>query len=214
MTSDLALGTVLLAWILLLSGALTRRLYHRWTARGMPHNRAVYYNRKIIHVLAGGLVAVLLPLFSSWIVPVAMALLLSLFLYASRRAGRLMYWFQTPDNAYEVHFTLAWAFVVFLTWAILGQLNVGIAAITFMAFGDAVTGVVRNLMYGRRTKSWWGNLAMALVSAPLGYYYVGPLGALAGLAASLVEHFEWPPLDDNITVPLVSLLVMLLPRLI
>jgi dolichol kinase len=108
---------------------------------------------------------------------------------------------------------LSWALVVFLTWAVLGALNVGIAAISYMAFGDAATGIVRNALFGRRTKSWWGNLAMAAVSIPIGYIYVGPVGALAAAAASVVEHFEWPPIDDNITVPVVALAIMVLPRL-
>jgi len=111
-----------------------------------------------------------------------------------------------------IHFTLSWALAVFLTWAVLGALNVGIAAISYMAFGDAATGIVRNALFGRRTKSWWGNLAMAAVSIPIGYIYVGPVGALAA-AASVVEHFEWPPIDDDITVPVVSLAIMVLPRL-
>jgi len=29
--------------------------------RGLPENVIVYYNRKIIHILAGGLVAVIIP---------------------------------------------------------------------------------------------------------------------------------------------------------
>ena len=53
---------------------------------------------------------------------------------------------------------------------------------------------------------------MAAVSIPIGYIYVGPVGALAA-AASVVEHFEWPPIDDNITVPVVALAIMVLPRL-
>ncbi|MGC8973741.1 MAG: dolichol kinase, partial [Thermoproteus sp.] len=211
---DLAYAAAFLGWILFLSAYLTRKLYERWTARGMAPTRAVYFNRKIIHILAGGLVAISLPLFSSWAIPVAMALLLSVFLYIPRRTGRLMYWFQTPDNAYEIHFTLSWALIVFLTWAVLGDLNVGIAAISFMAFGDAATGIVRNALFGRRTKSWWGNLAMAAVSIPIGYIYAGPIGALAGAVASVVEHFEWPPVDDNVTVPVVSFVIMLLPRLL
>lgn len=214
MIADLIYGAALLVWILFLSYYITRKLYERWVSGGMAPTRAVYFNRKIIHILAGGLAAVLLPFFSSWIVPVAMALLLSLFLYIPRRAGHLMYWFQAPDNAYEIHFTLSWAFVIFVSWALLGMLNVGIASVLFMAFGDAATGIVRNALFGKRTKSWWGNLAMALVSIPIGYAYVGPLGALAGAVASVVEHFEWPPIDDNVTVPLTSFLIMASPRLV
>lgn len=214
MLRDLAYGGLLLAWIIFLSLYITKKLYERWVSRGMAPTRAVYFNRKVIHILAGGLVAVLLPIFSTWVVPVVMALLLSIFLYIPRRTGRLMYWFQTLDNAYEIHFTLSWALLVFISWALLDMLNVGIASILFMAFGDAATGIVRNALFGRRTKSWWGNLAMALVSIPIGYIYVGPLGALAGAVASVVEHFEWPPIDDNVTVPLTSFAIMASPRLV
>jgi phytol kinase len=61
-----------------------------------------------------------------------------------------------------------------------------------MAVGDSATGVVRNLLFKRRTKHWVGNIAMAAVSVPIGWYYLGVAGALAGLLASAVERFEFP----------------------
>ena len=44
-----------------------------------------------------------------------------------------------------------------------------------MAFGDGITGVVRNLVVKKRSKSPIGNVFMFIVSAPLGWY-VGGLG--------------------------------------
>ncbi|MEM4498438.1 MAG: hypothetical protein QW692_06400, partial [Nitrososphaerota archaeon] len=60
-----------------------------------------------------------------------------------------------------------------------------------------------------RTKSWWGNLAMAAVSIPMGAM-LGVAGMIAGAIASIVEHFEYPPIDDNVTVPLTSFVILLL----
>ena len=86
----------------------------------------------------------------------------------------------------------------------------GVIPVAFMAFGDAITGLVRNFMYGKRTKSWYGNLAMLAVTVPLGAVTIGLPGAVAGIVSSLIEHFEVPGLiDDNITVPLVSFIVIL-----
>jgi len=80
-----------------------------------------------------------------------------------------------------------------------------------MSFGDAITGIVRNMLYKRRTKSWWGNLVMALFTIPVGSI-LGLAGILAGAAVSLIEHFEFNPIDDNITVPLLSFLILALAR--
>ena len=65
-----------------------------------------------------------------------------------------------------------------------------------------MTGVVRNLIYKKRTKAWEGSLAMLLVCIPIGAL-VGLVGVLAGIAATAVERID--RLDDNISVPLVSL---------
>jgi phytol kinase len=80
-----------------------------------------------------------------------------------------------------------------------------------MAVGDSATGVVRNLLFKRRTKHWVSNIAMAAVSVPIGWYYLGVAGALAGLLASTVKRFESPPpIDDNVIVPATSFLFLLL----
>jgi len=213
LAAEAAYAAILFLWVMLVVALLSRKLYEWIRARGKPHNVAVYYARKFIHAAAGGLVALLVPyLFSTPLLPFALAMVLAVLTYIPHRTGKLMEWFQVPDNIYEVHFCLTWGLSVALCWLIFGDLWHAVAPIAFMAFGDAVTGVVRNALYGRRTKAWVGNLAMALVSGPVGYAVAGAWGALAGLAASVVEHFEVGPIDDNVTVPLTALAVLAVGR--
>ncbi len=192
----------------------TKPLYHRMRRRGLPHNVAVYYNRKIIHSAAGGVVALLTPfVFREPVIPAISAFLLGAFLLHARRSGRLMYWFQVPENSYEVNFTIAWGLSLLILWPILGP-KLAVLPALFIAFGDAVTGVVRNTLFKRRTKHWAGNVAMLAVAAPLGYAYGGLLGAVAGLIASVVERYEFPPIDDNLLIALASLAVLVAPALL
>jgi len=87
--------------------------------KGLPHNVVVYYNRKIIHILTGGIVALLVPsLFSGAAIPLIMALILALITYLSHRRGKLMYWFQVKENMYEVNFCIMWGVVITLSWLI------------------------------------------------------------------------------------------------
>lgn len=193
----------------------TKPLYHRMRARGLPHNVAVYYNRKIIHAAGGGLVALLVPyIFREPLIPALMAFLLGGFLWYMRRSGRLMYWFQVPENSYEVNFTLAWGASLLILWPLLGSARLAVIPALFIAFGDAVTGVVRNTLFARRTKHWVGNLAMLAVVAPLGYAYGGLPGLAAGIVASFVERYEFPPVDDNLLIALSSLIILLASPLI
>ncbi|MBS7607414.1 dolichol kinase [Candidatus Bathyarchaeota archaeon] len=212
-TSELFAAAILLSWVIFVVMVLTKKLYDVMRRRGLEHNVAVYYNRKIIHILTGGLCALLVPLvFKTFILPLAISLLLSAFLLLYHRRKRLMHWFQTEDNTYEVSFCIMWGLILALGWLISGgDFRMGVLPIIFMSVGDAITGIVRNIMYRRRTKSWWGNLAMALFSMVVGAA-VGLAGVLAGAVASLVEHFEFKPVDDNVLVPLASFLILLFAR--
>jgi len=207
--------TVLLfSWVIFVATVLTRSLYGWMKSRGVQHSVAVYYNRKIIHLLAGGFCAAVVPsVFQTPFLPLVMAALLAVFIYTPHRIGKIMYWFQTEDNMYEVSFCIMWGAVITLGWFLSGgDFWFGIVPVLFMSVGDAVTGIVRNAVYKKRTKSWWGNLVMALLSMTMGAA-LGAAGVLAGAAASFVEHFEFPPVDDNVTVPLVSFLTLLLAKL-
>jgi dolichol kinase len=71
---------------------------------------------------------------------------------------------------------------------------------------------MRNMLYQKQTKSWWGNLAMASFSICAGGV-LGVAGILAGSIASVIEHFEFAPIDDNVTVPLVSLSILIFAKI-
>ena len=205
---------ILFAWVVFVVAFLTKRLYGVMMKRKFSHNVAIYYNRKVIHILTGGLVAFLTPLiFKTPIMPFSMAMLLSVLTYVPHKTGRLMYWFQTEENMYEVSFCIMWGIVLTFGWFVSGgNFWFGVLPVLFMSVGDAVTGIVRNMLYKRRTKSWWGNLAMALFSISIGAT-LGLAGIIAGALASVIEHFEFNPIDDNITVPASSFIILLLTKI-
>ena len=202
-------ATALLAYVMAIVVG-TKMLYDIMRRRGLSHNVAVYYNRKVIHVFAGGVVALLVPLLfhEPW-VPFMLALVLALLTYVPHRTGKLMYWFQTEDNMYEVNFCIMWGFSLLILWLLTGDPKIAVFPALLISFGDAITGVVRNKLFGRRTKHWAGNIAMALLVVPLGFLWLGVWGALAGLVASIVERYEFPPIDDNTLIPLASLAILL-----
>jgi dolichol kinase len=190
---------------------LTKPIYNFMRSRGLPHNVAVYYNRKIIHIFAGGIVAFLVPfLFTAPLVPFLMALLLGGFLYYWHYRGKLLSWFQTNENMYEVNFTIAWGLSVLILWILTGDPRISVVPAVFIALGDGVTGIIRNALFARRTKHWAGNLGMLAVVVPLGFILAGLPGVIAGLVSSFVERYEFPPIDDNILIAFSSLLVLLL----
>ncbi|MEM2413425.1 MAG: dolichol kinase [Sulfolobales archaeon] len=196
--------------------ALTKYVYLALKRRGLSNGVVVYYNRKIIHVMAGGVVALVVPyLFTSPLVPAVFALILAVITYIPHRTGKLLYWFQVKDNMYEVNFCFAWSLALLLLWVIFGNPIYAVIPLTFMSFGDAATGVIRNAIYKRRTKSWLGNLGMFVVTLPIGIYYAGYVGLVAALIASLVEHYEIPPLlDDNVLITVSSLAVLVTSKLL
>lgn len=210
---EVSVTMLLLSWVIFVVVFLTRKTYDFMIRRKVVHHVAVYYNRKMIHILAGGLCALIIPAaFKSFILPLIMSMLLSIFLLICHRGKRLMYWFQTEDNSYEVSFCIMWGLIISLGWILSeGDFRIGVLPVVFMSIGDAITGIVRNIIYERRTKSWWGNLAMALFSVIAGTS-MGFAGILAGAAASIVEHFEFKFIDDNVLIPLTSFIILLLAR--
>ena len=215
-----ALG--LLAWVIVVVQFISRGVYELALKRYGSERVGMYFARKAIHILAGGLVAILvavLPLFRTPIMPVFMAAILAFSCWWPHHTGKLMYWFQDPDNMYEVDFCIVWGALMALGWLIAREYNpslgwwLGAVPILFMAMGDGLTGIVRNFLFKKRTKHWSGNLAMFLLCAPMGYF-IGPFylaGVLAAALASIVEHVEKVGntyVDDNITVPITSFIVL------
>ena len=212
---EVLITAILFIWVIFVVTILTRHLYNYMTKKkNYEHNVAVYYNRKIIHILVGGVIAALVPfLFMTPILPLIMSMFLGIFTYTPHRTGKLMYWFQVEDNAYEVTFCVMWGVIITLGWVVSGgNFWFGVLPVLFMAVGDAFTGLVRNALYKKRTKSWWGNLAMAAFSIPVGSV-LGIAGILAGAVVSIIEHYEFGPIDDNITVPSISFLILVLAML-
>ncbi|MEN3047233.1 MAG: dolichol kinase [Candidatus Caldarchaeales archaeon] len=203
---------VLLSWVLFVALVLTKWTYEAMRRRGSEHHVAVYYNRKVIHVLAGGVVAALVPyLYKSYTMIGLMVAVLAIGNLLPHLRGKLFYWYQVKENMYEVNFILMWGAVVFVGF-LLNDLWLAVVPVMFMAVGDGVTGFVRNALHRRRTKAFMGNLAMMGFCVPYGFAVLGVPGAVAGLLASLVERFEFGPVDDNVIVPATALAVILALR--
>lgn len=204
--SDVLYGIVLLVWNLFVVHVLAKTAYG-YVLPKKGHYPAVYFARKVIHFLAGGLTAALVPfVFSSPLLPVALAGFFALATYIPHKTGRLMYWFQDPDNIYEVDFCVMWGALIGGAWWFLGDVWLGVAPVLFMAWGDGITGIVRNYFYSKRVKAAVGNVAMLALCAPIGYLTFGWLGVLAAVAASIIERFEF--VDDNVSVPLLSFAII------
>jgi phytol kinase len=212
-----ALGLYVLA---VLFGALIP--YRAMVAHGMEPIRAIYYNRKLVHMLAGGVGSLMVPLvFTDPWYPLVAALLLTLLTFLTHGLGRRLYWFQTPENRNDVKFALMWACSVSGLWWLMGDPWLAILPSLYMAFGDGVTGIVRNLVVRRRSKSPIGSVFMLWVSVPMGWVIGGQVtppipewGILSAVVATLVERYEFGPIDDNVLITLSASAVLLLGVLV
>jgi len=202
---------LLFLWNLTVIHYVSRRFYEYF--KRFEDVPAEYLGRKVVHILNGGVTALLVPVFYEgyyWVVTVS-AFLLASYIYFWRR-WRLMYWFQVRDNAYEVHFALAYG-AILMIGVILGDVWIGLIPMLFMSFGDSATGLVRAFTQRRRVKSWDGTVAMFVTCSIIGYWRLGFYGILIAGVVSLVEKI--PKIDDNITVPIVAAtLVYLKPLLL
>ncbi|MEM2852198.1 MAG: dolichol kinase, partial [Ignisphaera sp.] len=77
-----------------------------------------------------------------------------------------------------------------------------------ISIGDAVTGIVRNVVFGYRTKHWLGNIAMAVIMIPIGYIFSGLIGAVTMAVASAIERIERNPIDDNILIAFTATVII------
>lgn len=206
---DLARSLPLAAWVFFVLHGLSRWAYE-WARARWGEGVGVYFARKVIHMAAGGVVALLVPLvFREPWVPFIMGLLLAAYVYIPHRTGRLMHWFQDPSNISEVYYCISWGVAVLVAW----PFNVWLAVfpLFLMSFGDGITGIIRGIRQRRRVKSWDGTIGFMAVSVPVGAALFGGVGALTAFIAALVE--KQGLLDDNISVPLVSLAILLAAHL-
>ena len=197
---------LLLGWNLFVVHYLTKWVYtFVLRYKDIP---AAYVGRKIVHIFGGGIIAILVPIFYEgyyWLVTVSAFGLAAYLLF--RRRIQPMYWFQVKENMYEVHFAFAYG-TILLIGVLLENLMIGLIPLYFMSFGDSATGLIRAVTQKRHIKSWEGSVAMLIICSIIGYTFLGPIGIAVAAAATLVEKI--PGIDDNITVPLVTGLLVYL----
>lgn len=198
------LTCLLLLWNLFIIHFLTKWVYNFVLKyKGIP---AEYIGRKIIHIFCGGIIALLIPVlyegYYEFVILSAYGLGAYLLLW---RHFRLLYWFQVKENMYEVHFTIAYG-TSLLLGVLLQNIMIGLIPLLFMSFGDSVTGLVRAITQRKQVKSLDGSLAMLIVCSLIGFVFLGMYGIMLGVVATFVEKI--PGIDDNITVPLVTVLLV------
>jgi phytol kinase len=200
----LILTGLLLLWNLFVIHFLTKWAYG--FVRKLKDIPAEYIGRKIIHMFCGGIIALLIPVFYEgyyeFVILSAYGLGAYLLFW---RKYKLLYWFQVKENMYEVHFTIAYG-TTLLIGILLQNVMIGLISLLFMSFGDSATGLVRAITQKKQVKSWDGSLAMFLICSIIGYLFLGTYGIMVGAVATLVEKI--PGIDDNITVPLVTALLV------
>ena len=206
----LIITILLLLWNLLVIHYLAKWAHN--FAKKFQDIPAPYIGRKIVHILGGGITALLIPVFYEgyYLLVTTAAFGLAAYLLFRRKYG-LLYWFQIKENRYEVHFALAYG-TVLLIGVFLGNLWIGLLPLLFMSFGDSATGLVRAVTQKKHVKSWEGSLAMFLVCSTIGYLSLGVYGVIVGSMATLVEKI--PKIDDNITIPIITALFVYFQGLI
>jgi len=204
--NDFLITIPLFIWVLFVMKYFSRWVYNLATKKGYPPDSATYFGRKIIHIFASGITALLVPfLFKTPILPFLSALILAIYTYLPHRKKKIYQWFQLKTNVHEVNFSLMWGFSILIGWFFDKTFWLGVIPALFMSFGDGISGIVRNLKYKRRIKAWEGSLAMLFVCLLIGSK-MGFAGILAAFFATLVEKTDI--IDDNISVPIVSFLIL------
>ncbi len=212
---DAIIAILLLIYIMFIVLFLTRKLYSFMISRNIKHNIAVYYNRKAIHMAAGGVISLLIPLFfKEPLVPMIFALIIAFIVYIPHKTKKLLYWFQVEENMYEVNFCIAWGISIAILWILFGDPYWAVVPALMISFGDAVTGVIRNAVFGYRTKHWVGNIGMAIVTIPIGYIYAGLAGMVSAILSTIIERIEFNPIDDNTLISLVSTVTLVIFKII
>ena len=184
-----------------------------FVARKFSERFGTYVARKVIHIFSAG-VSVLLAalLFTDWTLPLLLGSLMVAFtVYGHLR--KPCGWFQINGNYADVYFTAASTALLVGFWNY--NVWIGVLSALFLAWGDGLTGIVRSVVYKKRNKGVWGNIAMFVVCMVLGVLMNGRVGYAAfvgGAFASIIEKFE--AIDDNISIPFGSALLMALLRLL
>ncbi len=202
--SDIINGVLLAAYNIFIIFFVSRKISEKY---------GTYIARKAIHLLSAGISVLLAHLiFSDWLVPLILGSLMVAFTIAGH-VRKPYGWFQIKENYADIYFTVACTALLVVFWNY--NVWIGVLSALFLAWGDGLTGIVRNFIYGKRNKGVYGNIAMLVICMALAYFMNGRVGYVAFVAAafaSIVEKFEL--VDDNISIPFGSAIIMaLLPAL-
>ena len=200
---------------LLIAGATLLGLYLAnlfWDA-GIPQ----YISRKLGHL--GGCVGFLLCplLFDSFWWPLILTTGFTILLLYARlfkpKTFRGVGGSGRPGALAEIHFPATGIATIGICWGIVGKPWLAIVPLLFMGGGDAITGLIRSKVYGREVKGNYGSLGM-LATCLIFAYFIQPywIGVAGAITATLAERFTKTRhfVDDNLTIPLSSALVMAL----
>jgi len=199
---------------------LTKKIYDYMIKKKFKKSVAGYYNRKFMHILGGGVVVLVVPLvFSEPWFPLLAGVIIGLIVLVAHRSGNAFYWFQSEDNLNDVTFCFMWGIAIFVLWEIFGSPWVAVIPPAFIAFGDGITGIVRNLAFKERRKHPIGNIYMMGVCIPIGYYFasfdgIALWGVLAAIVASLFERYEFGIIDDNVLVTISATVILLVAKFV
>ena len=177
-----------------------------------------YISRKVGHL--GGAVAFLLCplLFSSYLWPLILTAAFTVLLLYARLSRPALFrgvgGSGRPDALAEIHFPATGVVLIGIVWGVLDMPWVAIVPLVFMGAGDAVTGIIRSAVYKREVKGNWGSVGMLVTCTLVAVCFIEPVwvGLVGAVVATLAEKFTVTSrfIDDNLTIPLLSGLVMTL----
>ena len=206
--NDFLITIPLFIWVVFVVKYFSRWIYNLAIKKGYPPDSATYFGRKIVHIFGAGFITLSIPfLFREPFLPFLSALILAIYTWLPHKKDKLYPWFQIKNDFKVVNFSIMWGLSILIGWFFDKTFWLGVIPALFMSFGDGVSGIVRNLKYKKRIKAWEGSLAMFIVCALIGSK-MGLVGILAGFFATLVEKTEI--IDDNISVPIISFLILFL----
>lgn len=208
---DFLITIPVLLWVFFVMKVISRWVFNFAIKKNYPPNSATYFGRKTIHLLASGIAALLIPiLYKEPLIPFLSAILLAIYTYLRHKKNNLEQWYQVKNNIKEVNFAIMGGVSILVGWYFDRTFWLGVIPVLFMSFGDGITGIIRNIIYKKRTKAWEGSFGMLFACFLIGSR-MGWAGIIAAIFATIVEKSD--RIDDNITVPTVSLITLIILRL-
>ena len=119
---------------------------------------------------------------------------------------------RSSSSMAEVWFPMVAVPVFAVSWLWFDKPAVAVACLLFMAWGDAVTGLVRSQVYHKPVKGLWGSFAMFCICLVISWVFIQPfwIGIVGSIIAVIVEWafgdvglIKWA--DDNWAIPLFSM---------